>query len=183
MIAELARRMARSLEVVSVSLVSFVPVNAARVLACRAWGATIGRGTAIHHGLQARACRRISIGEDCFLAENLVLDGRGGLTVGAHVSINSGVQIWTAQHDWTDSDFAYSSAPVEIGNRVWICSRSVVLPGSRIGEGAVIAAGAVVSGDVAPWTVVGGVPARVIAKRPRVDRYVLNATANKIWWW
>jgi acetyltransferase-like isoleucine patch superfamily enzyme len=92
------------------------------------------------------------------------------------------VQIWTAQHDWQSADFAYVSAPVRIGDRAWICSRSIILPGVTIGEGAVVAAGSVVSKDVAPWTLVGGNPARKLRDRPPAS-YILGARNSKMWWW
>jgi len=162
---------------------SYLPFNVVRLCALRFWGARLGRGIALHHGSQIRAARRLSIEEDCFIAEGVVLDARGGLKVGAHVSINSGVQIWTAQHDWKSPTFAYVSAPVNIGSRAWISARAIILPGVTIGEGAVVAAGAVVVADVPPWTLVGGVPAKFIRDRPLVNRYHLDAQKNKVWWW
>jgi acetyltransferase-like isoleucine patch superfamily enzyme len=169
--------------VVAIYVVSHVPVNALRLAVLRNLGASIGHGVAVHHGLQVRSPGRLQIGDDCFIAEGVVLDARGGLSVGSHVSINSGVQIWSAQHDYRSPDFAYEAKPVSIGDRAWISARVIVLPGVTIGEGAVAAAGAVVTADVAPWTVVGGAPAKVIASRPIVDAYRLDARRHKIWFW
>lgn len=172
-----------SFEMVMIAFVGFIPVNVVRLSALRLLGARIGRGCAVHHGLQMRTCRSVSIGDDCFIAEHVVLDGRGGLTIGSHVSINSGTQIWTAQHDLRSPDFAYVAAEVRIGDRAWVNSRAIILPGVVIGTGAVVAAGAVVTKDVEPWTVVGGVPAKPIGQRPVVDSYRLEARKNKVWWW
>lgn len=58
--------------------------------------------------------------------------------------------------------------PIVIGDSAWVAGWSIILPGVTIGEGAVVAAGAVATKDVAPWTVVGGNPARVIKKRELV---------------
>ena len=63
-------------------------------------------------------------------------------------------------------------APIEIGDNSWIAARSIIMPGRSVGEGAVVAAGAVVTKDVEPWTVVGGNPAQFIKKR------VLNDEAD-----
>lgn len=65
--------------------------------------------------------------------------------------------------------FVQWGGEVEIGPYAWICSRSIILPGIKIGEGAVVASGAVVTKDVPPYAVVGGVPARVIGQRERKD--------------
>ena len=121
--------------------------------------------------------------DDCFVAEGVVLDARGGLRIGAHTSINSAVQIWTAQHDVRSEDFEYVARPVEVGDHCWISARSTVLPGVVVGRGTVVAAGAVVSASLPAWTLCGGVPAKPIAERPMVDGYVLDASRNKVWWW
>lgn len=71
-------------------------------------------------------------------------------------------------------------ARVVIGNDVWIGHAAIVLPGIRVGDGAVVAAGAVVSRDVAPYTVVGGVPARAI--RDRFPRAIAERLARIGWW-
>ncbi|WP_370630610.1 DapH/DapD/GlmU-related protein [Mucilaginibacter sp. 21P] len=73
--------------------------------------------------------------------------------------------IWTLHHDYNSPDFAQAGAPVVIEDYAWVCSRAIILPGVTIGRGAVVAAGAVVTRDVAPYTVVGGTPAKKIADR------------------
>lgn len=93
------------------------------------------------------------------------IDCRCGVEIGENVCLASDVTIWTLHHDYNDSGFGVKGGKVRIGNYAWLCSNCIVLPGVTIGEGAIIAAGAVVSKDVDPWTVVGGVPARVIARR------------------
>jgi len=72
---------------------------------------------------------------------------------------------------WGEVD-AYYGAPVEIGDYAWVCSRSIILPGVKVGEGAVVACGAVVTKDVEPYTVVGGIPAKKIADRNKNLEYV-----------
>lgn len=177
------RRVASSLEINTIWLASFVPSNALRVAALRLWGADIGKGVAIHRGLQVRSARRLAVGDDCFVAENVCLDARGGLRIEESVSVNTGAQIWTAQHDWKSPDFAYVSAPVHVGHHSWISARSVVIPGTTVGVGAVVAAGTVVTKDVPSWSLVGGNPAKVIGARPIVENYKLNASKSKLLWW
>ncbi|NJK52359.1 MAG: hypothetical protein HC936_05170 [Leptolyngbyaceae cyanobacterium SU_3_3] len=83
--------------------------------------------------------------------------------------------IWTAQHDLNDSGFAGVSAPVVIEDYAWISSRATILPGVTIGRGAVVAAGAVVTKSVAPFEIVGGVPAKKIGERNRDLDYQLSS--------
>jgi maltose O-acetyltransferase len=117
---------------------------------------------------------RISIGRDTSIGRNALLDGRDQLTIGKHVSISPDVQLITGSHDVCSKDFAFKSAPIVIEDFVWIGSRSMVLPGVRIGTGAVVAAGAVVTKDVEAFSIVGGVPARRIGDRPRDLNYELK---------
>ncbi len=77
--------------------------------------------------------------------------------------------IWTLNHDYNDINFCGKGAPVEIGEYVWICSRSIILPGIKIGKGAVVASGAIVTKDVPDYAIVGGVPAKVIGHREEND--------------
>lgn len=182
---ELRRRLglvAGSAELVSIRIASYIPINAVRIGMLRLWGARIGRGCVVYNGIQVRVARRLVIGEDCLIADRVILDASGGLRIGAHVSVNSDVHIWTSQHDWRSPDFARTEAAVTIGTRCWVSDRATVLPGATIGEGTVVAAGAVVTGPIPEWKLAAGNPAKVIADRPRVDRYRLNARANKIWW-
>jgi acetyltransferase-like isoleucine patch superfamily enzyme len=70
------------------------------------------------------------------------------------------------EHDWSTT----SSKPVRISRGAWIGARVLILKGVTIGEGAIVAAGAVVTKDVAPWTVVGGNPAKTIREIPEHER-------------
>jgi len=96
------------------------------------------------------------------------------LSIGNDVSISPDVTILTAQHRTDDPLFGLVSAPVVIDDYVWIGTRAMILPGVHIGKGAVVAAGAVVTKDVAPMEIVGGVPARPIGQRGAVPAYALD---------
>lgn len=116
--------------------------------------------------------RHIVIGEDTIIGEYATLDGRrqlkdsqGGLTIGNHVDIASGVMIWTSEHDLKSPTMTAIEEPVVIEDYVFIGPRAIILPGVTIGKGAVIAAGAVVTKSVPPMAIVGGVPAKEIATR------------------
>ncbi|WP_409014249.1 MULTISPECIES: acyltransferase [unclassified Arcicella] len=73
--------------------------------------------------------------------------------------------IWSLHHDYNDLHFKAVGGKVTIKKFAWLGSRCILLPGVTIGEGAVVAAGAVVTKDVPPYTIVGGIPAKPIAKR------------------
>ena len=116
----------------------------------------------------------ISIGKHTIINQQCVLDGRGGLRIGNNVSVSAGVWLLTDGHDMHDPFFPEVLAPINIGDYVWIGSRALVLPGVTIGDGSVVAAGAVMTKDVPRYTIVGGVPARAIGTRSQNLRYQLN---------
>lgn len=116
----------------------------------------------------------ITIGNHTVINRECVLDGRGGLHLGSNVSVSPGVWLLTDGHDMQDPLFPEAFAPITIGDFVWLGSRAMVLPGVTVGEGAVVAAGAIVTKDVDPYTVVAGVPARPIGSRQHDLRYELT---------
>ena len=111
----------------------------------------------------------ISIGVDTSVGDRCFLDGRAKLSIGSHTSIASQVLIYNSEHNINDEWFGANEQPVVIGDYVFIGPRAVILPGVHIGDGAVIAAGAVVSKDVSNGEIVGGVPAKKIADRQLRD--------------
>jgi acetyltransferase-like isoleucine patch superfamily enzyme len=94
--------------------------------------------------------------------------------IGRNVNLSSEVLIRTAQHDYQSPDFKTVFHPVKIEDYVWLGPRCIILPGVTVGEGAVVAAGAVVTKDVEPYTLVGGVPAKKIGERPKNLQYTLG---------
>lgn len=128
----------------------------------------------IYSGFHIRKPSRINIGEGSIIGHGVTLDGRNGITIGKNVNFSSEVMIWTMQHDYNDKHFCASGGPVVICDHVWISVRAIILPNVTIGEGAVIAAGAVVTKDVPPYTVVGGIPAKKIAIRNKDINYKIN---------
>ena len=108
----------------------------------------------------------ISIGKRSNINGRVLLDSRGGqISIGDYVNVSTEAALWTLQHDMNSSTFATVGKPITIDDYAWIGTRAIILPGVHIGEGAVVAAAAVVTKDVAPWSVVGGIPAKIIGRR------------------
>ncbi len=146
-------------------IVGFIPSHHVRRFFYRISGVKIGKGSTIHMGAIFYDPKNISIGQDSVIGEGAVLDGRDKLSIGNHVDIASEVMIYNCEHDVNSSDFSAICAPVLIEDCVFIGPRAIILPGVRIGKGAVVGAGAVVTKDVADFAIVGGVPAGVIGER------------------
>ncbi len=107
--------------------------------------------------------KNIHIGKDVFINSGCHFQDQGGITIGDGAMIGHNVVLATINHDLLPCNRRKNHyAPVRIGAHVWIGSNATVLPGVTVGEWSVVAAGAVVSKDVPPFTVAGGVPAKVI---------------------
>ena len=109
--------------------------------------------------------KNITIGKNVFLNMGCKFQDQGGIFIADGSLIGHNVVLATLNHAMDPADRATMiPAPIHIGKRVWIGANATVLPGVTIGDGAIVAAGAVVTKDVPENTVVGGVPARVMRK-------------------
>lgn len=130
----------------------------------------IGKDSSIHMGVFVTG-HNIRIGDNVVINRKVYLDGRIGIEMKNNISISPEVYLVSMEHDPNDPHFATRGGVIVIEDNVWVGSRAIVLPGIHIGEGAVVAAGAVVTKDVEPYQIVGGVPARPIAQRARQIEY------------
>lgn len=152
-------------EVMVLRWAGHIPLHHARRFCYRLGGIKIGPGSTIHMWANFYNPWNIEIGKDSIIGEGVVLDGRDKLIIGDHVDMASEVMIYNAQHDINDPIFKAQKLPVIIGDYVFVGPRAIILPGVKIGKGAVVAAGAVVTKDVEENSIVGGVPAKEISKR------------------
>jgi len=152
-------------EVYWLHLIGCVPCHCFRRFCYRLARIKIGKGSTIHTKTRFYNPRNIIIGEDTIVGEGAVLDGRARLIIGSHVDIASEVMIYNSQHDIENENFTAVDKPVVIEDYVFIGPRAIILPGVTIGKGAIVAAGAVVTKDVPPYAIVGGVPAKIIGER------------------
>ncbi len=137
-------------------------------------GIAIGDNTFVMHGaiLHVYNFRQlphafIHIGRDCLISELNVLRGQGGITIGDRVYTGPLVQLLAVNHVFTDPgrpmiEQGITAQGIVIEDDVWLGAGAIITDGVRVGRGAVVAAGAVVTADVVPYTVVGGVPARLL---------------------
>lgn len=154
---------------------TFIPSYHIRAFILRAfYKMKIGNGCYLEMGVRFISPHRIKIGDNSIVHFDAILDGRYELLIGNSVDIGPQVSIFTLQHNVDDPYYATEGANVTIEDHAVIGGRSIILPGVRIGEGAVVASGAVVTKDVPPYVMVGGVPARFIRERSRNLEYTLD---------
>ena len=118
----------------------FFPIHAVRNLIIKSVLKSVGKKTSFLMGLEIRNGNKISIGNNCVINANVLLDGRGGcIKIGNNVDIAQETNIWTLEHDVHDDYHISQGGDVIIEDFVWVASRVTILPGVHIGRGAVIA--------------------------------------------
>ncbi|TVP78938.1 MAG: acyltransferase [Puniceicoccaceae bacterium] len=121
------------------------------------------RGLAYPTSLFTGAAGSLDIGENVFINQGVTLAAENRVVIGAHTKLAEFVTITDSTYHAVAPGQSVRIASIQIGRNVWIGTRAIILPGVSIGDHAVIGAGAVVTSDVPPRTVVGGVPARPIS--------------------
>lgn len=118
-----------------------------------------------HYSVEIKYRENIVLGDRVIIGPGCVIGAKSLVSIGDHVRISKDVLIETAGLDFRAAEPPYThiSAPIAIGNGVWIGARSIILGGVDIGERAVVAAGSVVTRNVPAGAIVAGVPAKVVA--------------------
>lgn len=153
--------------------ISKIPIWTFRRGVYRALGMKIGNDSVIFRRAELEHPDRIEIGHNSSVGWFVLLDGRGGLKIGSNVNISSYSKFITGGHEPDSPEFKDYYKPITIGDRAWVCTGAIVLAGVTIGEGAVVAAGSVVTKDVPPYTIVGGSPAKFIRMRNKNLSYTI----------
>lgn len=136
---------------------------------------SLGSGTIIEcTGVIRELGEKLTIGNHVGFAQNCFLEVRGNITIGDNCIFASGVSMAAENHNFQSIDTPIrlqgaTRKGISIGNDCWIGTKVCILDGVTIGEGSIIAAGAVVNKDIPPYSVVGGVPAKVIKKRSNME--------------
>lgn len=159
------------LETFANTILSHTPVWPLRKTAFKLLGMKMGNSTYINRHCYIMNPNKLETGNDTHINRLVTLDARGGLKIGNNVSISHGVMIMTGSHDVNSEQFLVRFYPITIEDYVWIGCGAIILQNVTIGRGAVVSAGAVVTKDVPPYAIVGGVPAKTIAFRNKKLSY------------
>lgn len=143
----------------------FKVFNSWRIFLLRIFGAKVGNFCVVKNSCEIWQPWKLEIGDYVALSERVVCYSVDKIRIGNQTTISREAFLCCASHDTASSNMELTAAPIIIGDNCWVAARAILLPGIRVGNGAVVAAGSVVVKDIAPWTVVGGNPANVIKKR------------------
>lgn len=144
---------------------SFPIPSKLRVALLHCFGAEIGRGVVIRSKVNIAFPWRLSIGDHVWIGEEVILLTLAPVRIGSNCCISQRAFLCTGSHDFSKPSFDLITKPIVIEDGCWIAANSIVLPGVTFRAGSMCAAGSVVVKDVESGDIVGGNPARTIAKR------------------
>jgi maltose O-acetyltransferase len=134
----------------------------------------LGTNTVVQQGLRMTNPEKISIGSNCNFGQGAFLTGGGGIRIGDWVGLGPDAKIWSVNHRFDNPDVPWMCQDWErnevvIEDDVWLGANVFVMPGVRIGKGAIVSAGSIVSKSVPPFAIVVGNPGRVVGWRKRPE--------------
>jgi len=156
--------------IVALSLFRFSPrlLWGWRRFILRCFGAKIGEGVNVYPSCKISIPWNLEIGDWSTVGDGVKLYALGQISIGSGVTISQGAHICAGSHDYEDRAFSLLKLPISIQDRAWICADAFIGPNVDVGEGAVVAARAVVIKDLAEWEVFGGNPAKYIKDRAKI---------------
>jgi putative colanic acid biosynthesis acetyltransferase WcaF len=131
----------------------------------RCFGASVGKHVNLYPSTRIYFPWNLTVGDWSAIGEDALIYNLGPVTLGQKVTVSHRAHLCAGTHDYTQPELPLLKPPIVIGDQAWICADAFIGPNVRVGNGAVVGAGSVVTKDVPDWTVVAGNPAREIKKR------------------
>ncbi|HEU4459530.1 MAG TPA: putative colanic acid biosynthesis acetyltransferase [Methylibium sp.] len=142
-------------------------LNRWRCLLLRTFGARLAPCAKVYGSARVWSPANLEMGAFACIGPRVIVYSMGRITLGEHALVSQGAHLCAGTHDIEDPRFQLTAAPIAIGARAWIAAEAFVGPGVTVGEGAVLGARGCAFGDLAPWTVHAGNPARPLKARTR----------------
>lgn len=167
-----SRKLVYELKIWFLWFLKLIPGQFGCALRRRLLPSCLADGVMVWDGVQIDYPSKLRVGARTSINRGSILNCGGGISIGRDVLIGPGVVIYSQNHEYRNPDALISSQgyvhkPVTIGDDVWLAARAIVLPGVEIGNGAVVASGAVVTKSVPAFAIVAGVPAKEIGTRAK----------------
>ncbi|TWT47802.1 WcaF family extracellular polysaccharide biosynthesis acetyltransferase [Botrimarina hoheduenensis] len=134
----------------------------------RCFGAKIGQGVVIKPHVRIKYPWRLTIGDHCWIGQDVWIDNLADVTIGQNVCVSQGTYFCTGSHDHRRRSFDLITRLIVIENGAWLGAKAILLGGVRVGTNAILSAGSVANRDVPPATIAAGNPAVVVRERPPI---------------
>ena len=146
---------------------SSLPGSGWRVKLLVLFGAQVGNGVVIKPGVCIKFPWKLTLGNDCWIGENVWIDNLDGVSIGSNSCVSQGVYLCTGSHDWSKSTFDLITKPIVIGEQAWVGAFCRVAPGVTVASGSVCAMGSVVTKSTGEWEIWAGNPCQKLKDRLR----------------
>lgn len=143
-----------------------MPLSRIKCRLLRAFGATIGAGLVMKPNVRVKFPWKLTVGNNCWIGQDVWIDNLAEVTLGDDVCLSQGAYLCTGSHDIRKESFDLITRPVRVERGAWIGAKAILLPGTTIGAGTVVAAGSVVRGAIGEDALIAGNPAEVVGARP-----------------
>ena len=143
----------------------WLPSSGLRVSLLRAFGARIGAGVVIKPAVKVKYPWHLEVGDDCWIGEECWIDNLTTVRLGRNACVSQGAYLCTGNHDWSDPRFGLRVEPIQLGEGAWAGARCILMPGTMLGDYAVVAAGSVAKGSVPDFEIFAGNPAKRVKLR------------------
>lgn len=144
---------------------SWNPFMGFKILLLKIFGAKIGKGLIIKNNVIIKSPWYLTVGDDCWIGENVWIDNIDIVTICSNVCISQGAMLLTGNHDYTDPTMPYRNAPITIKDGAWIGAKTIVCPGVIVGECAILTVGSIATHNLNPYGIYQGNPAKIIRER------------------
>jgi putative colanic acid biosynthesis acetyltransferase WcaF len=135
------------------------PISSLKVRLLRWFGAKVGRGVVIKPHVRIKYPWRLTAGDHCWIGQEAWIDNLADVALGSHVCVSQRTYLCTGSHDYRSRTFDLITRPIRVEDGAWLGAGCIVLGGVTVGTNAIVAAGSVVTRDVAPAAIVVGNPA------------------------
>ncbi len=157
----------------------WLPLSLPRVWALRLFGAKVGRGVCIKPHVKVKFPWKLEVGDFVSIGEECWIDNLDAVRIEQGAMLSQRSYLCTGNHDWSQESLPLMTAPITVGEHAWVGAGALLAPGCKVGEGTVITAGSVATGELPPDSVCSGVPARRIKARWRKARRKAPARSSK----
>jgi putative colanic acid biosynthesis acetyltransferase WcaF len=141
------------------------PFSSPKIALLRSFGATLGEGIRIKSGVKIKFPWQLTIGNHCWLGEDVWIDNPAPVIIEDHVCLSQGVYLCTGNHDWRKPSFDLRLAGICLKSGSWLAAKSIVAPGVTAGAGSILTLGSVATQSLDDWTIYCGNPAKALKRR------------------
>jgi len=142
-----------------------LPIPRLKAAVLRLFGASIGCKAHIKPGLKVKFPWYLTLGDHCWIGEDVWIDNLSPVTIGSHVCVSQMAYLCTGNHDWKSTNLKLFRRPIVLKDGCWVGARSTICPGVTVGSAAVVAVGSVAAKDIPAYEVWAGNPARFVRER------------------